>query len=284
MPLAPRLLPLALLVAAFPAAAQAPATPAQPATRVVNIESQDAQHTREELHRILEKHPPALRRVLSLDPGLASNAAYLSAYPALAAYLTAHPEIARDPSYFFGSFESQFAHRPRSAVHEMWNDVMSGIAVFSGFGLAIGLLTWLVRTFIDYRRWNRLSKVQTEVHTKILDRLTSTQDLHAYIQSPAGARFLQSSPIELDAAPKRIGAPMSRILWTLQGGVVLVAMGIGFQVVSARATDPDTVSAMGALGILGMALGVGFLASAGAAFFLTQRLGLLEPRSTDARP
>ena len=284
MPSTPRLALLALLVAAFPALSQVPPAPAPPATRAVNLESQDAQRTREELNEILRKHPPTLRRVLSLDPGLATNAAYLSAYPALTAFLSAHPEIPRNPTYFFGSFDAEFSHRPRTATQEMWNDVMAGIATFGGFGLAIGLLTWLVRTFIDYRRWNRLSKVQTEVHTKILDRLTTPEDLRAYIQSPAGARFLESSPIELDAAPRRIGAPMSRILWSLQGGVVMFVLGIGFLVVSRHVSDPEAVTSLSALGILGMALGAGFLLSAALAFFLTRRLGLLEPQSMDSRP
>lgn len=284
MPKAPRLLLPALLVATLPAFSQAPPAPAPPAARAVNVESQDAQRTREELNELLRKHPPALRRVLSLDPGLATNAAYLSAYPALAAFLAAHPEVPRDPSYFFGSSDAEFLRQPRSATQDMWTDVMGGIAVFGGFGLAIGLLTWLVRTFIDYRRWNRLSRVQTEVHTKILDRLTSPEDLRAYIQSPAGARFLESSPIELDAAPRRIGAPMSRILWALQGGVVVFMLGIGFLVVSRQATDPEAVTSLSALGILGMALGAGFLLSAALAFFLTRRIGLLEPQATDSRP
>lgn len=284
MPSTPRFLLPALLVAALPAFSQVPPAPAPPAAPAVNLESQDAQRTREELNEIFRKHPPTLRRVLSLDPGLASNAAYLAAYPVLAAYLAAHPEIPRNPSYFFGPSEAEFSHRPRTAVHEMWNDVLGGIAGFAGFGLAIGLLTWLVRTFIDYRRWNRLSKVQTEVHSKILDRLTSPEDLRAYIESPAGARFLESSPIELDAAPRRMGAPMSRILWSLQGGVVLFVMGIGFLVVSRHATDPEAITSISALGILGMALGAGFLLSAALAFFLTRRLGLLEPQSSDSRP
>ena len=30
---------------------------------------------------------------------------------------------------------------------------------------------------VDHRRWLRQSKVQTEVHTKLLDRFTSNDDL-----------------------------------------------------------------------------------------------------------
>ena len=37
-------------------------------------------------------------------------------------------------------------------------------------------------------------KIQTDAHTKIVDRLASNEDLLAYMQSPAGQRFLTSSP------------------------------------------------------------------------------------------
>jgi len=43
----------------------------------------------------------------------------------------------------------------------------------------IGALTWIIRTVIDHRRWIRMSKVQTEAHSKLLDRLTL--QLAAYI-------------------------------------------------------------------------------------------------------
>jgi hypothetical protein len=113
--------------------------------------------------------------------------------------------------------------------------------------------------------------VQTEVHTKILDRLTANDDMIAYIQSPAGSKFLQSSPIMLDAAPRSVGAPLSRILWSIQGGVVLLAGGIGLQVISTR------IQPLHALGVLGIALGLGFVVSAIISFVISQRLGLIEP-------
>ena len=91
--------------------------------------------------------------------------------------------------------------------------------------MGIGLLVWLIRTLVDYRRWNRLAKVQTDFHTKILDRFTANNDLLTYIQSPAGSKFLQSTPIMLDAAPRSMGAPLGRILWSLQGGIVLACGG-----------------------------------------------------------
>lgn len=250
---------------------------------VVTIEQPDAQRTREELSRLLEHYPPSLRNVLALDPGLLGNQSYLATYPALVSFLNAHPEVVRNPSFYVGEgFGPRSPQDHAAQVLEMWKDTLAGLAVFAGFGMAIGLLVWLIRTLVDYRRWNRLAKVQTEVHTKLLDRFTANNDLFAYIQSPAGSKFLQSSPIMLDAAPRSVGAPLGRILWSIQGGVVLMAGGIGLQVVSARVAD-DAAQPLHALGVLGIALGLGFLVSAIISFVISQRLGLIEPASPALR-
>jgi|ERR1700722_1944784 hypothetical protein len=244
---------------------------------VVTVEQPDAQRVREELARLLEHYPPSLRNVLALDPGLLYDQSYLAPYPALVSFVSAHAEIAHNPSFYIG--ETATPHGPQdhaTQVTEMWRDVLNGLAVFAGFGMAIGLLVWLIRTLVDYRRWNRLAKVQTEVHTKLLDRFTNNNDLLAYIDSPAGSKFLQSSPIMLDAAPRSMGAPLGRILWSLQGGVVLLAGGIGLQFVSARVAD-DASQPLHVLGVLGVALGTGFLVSAILSFVISHRLGLIEP-------
>jgi hypothetical protein len=108
-----------------------------------------------------------------------------------------------------------------------------------------------------------------------MDRFTANNDLLAYIQSPAGTRFLQSTPIALDAAPRSMGAPLGRILWSVQGGVVLVAAGIGLWVVSGQVGD-DGAQPLHALGVIGIALGLGFAASAIISFVISRRLGLIE--------
>jgi hypothetical protein len=243
-------------------------------------EQPDAQRTRQELSALLERYPPTLRSVLTLDPSLLGDQPYLAPYPALGSFLNAHPEIARNPSFYLGAgLGGRLNRDAASQILEMWSDVLSGLAGFAGFGMAIGLLVWLIRTLVDYKRWSRLVRVQTDVHAKLLDR---NDDLLAYIQSPAGARFLQSSPITLDAAPRSVGAPLGRILWSVQGGVVLVAGGIGLQVVSGRVADAAS-QPLHALGVLGIALGLGFVTSAIISFVISQRLGLIEPASPAPR-
>ncbi len=257
-----------LLLAAVLAGTAAAQTPPQSAV----LESPDAERTRGELSELLQRYPPAVHTVLSIDPTLLNNQPYLAPYPALAAFLSAHPEVARNPSFFIGEPN----RRPdRDAATEMTQNILGGLAAFAGVGIAVSLLVWLIRTFVDYRRWSRLARVQTDVHTKLLDRFTQNEDLLTYIQSPAGAKFLASSPITLDAAPRSVGAPMGRILWSVQGGIVLLAAGVGLQFVSwqvaAEASEP-----LRALGIVSISLGLGFMASAVLSFAISKRLGLIE--------
>jgi hypothetical protein len=237
------------------------------------FDQQDAQRTREELSRLLERYPPSVRTVLGVDSSLLDNQPYLATYPALAGYLSNHPEIAHNPSFYIpaparGPFRD-------NAVADAWKDVMGDLMVVLNFGMGVGLLGWLIRTLVDYRRWNRLTSAQTEFHTKLVDRFTANNDLLSYVQSPAGARFLQSTPIALDAAPRSMGAPLGRILWSVQGGVVLIAAGIGLWIVGSRVGN-DASQPLQGLGVIAIALGLGFAVSAAISFLISRRLGLIE--------
>ena len=257
----------------------------RPVPPVPSFEQPDAQRTKNELSQLLRRYPPALQTVLAIDPTLLGNEAYLAPYPALVSFVGAHPEISRNPSFYLSAGPGPFTYRVQDhaeRVLEVQRDVLDGVGAFLGFGMGIGLLVWLIRTLVDYRRWNRLTRTQTEFHTKLMDRFTASNDLLAYIQSPAGSRFLQSTPITLDAAPRSMGAPLGRILWSVQGGVVLVAAGIGLWIVSGRVGD-DASQPLHALGVIGIALGIGFAVSAIVSFLISRRLGLIEIQASDAR-
>jgi hypothetical protein len=234
---------------------------------------QDAQRTRTELNGLLQRYPPTLGRVLALDPTLLGNESYLEPYPGLRQFLKEHPEVARNPRFFIN--EAGWAIREREPEAQMAERVLDGLGGFLGFGMAIGLLVWLIRTLVDYKRWSRLARVQTEAHTKILDRFTANEDLLAYIQTPAGTRFLESSPIRLDGGTRSVGAPLGRILWSVQGGVVLMAAGFGLQYISGRLPS-GAAEPLRALGVLGIAIGIGFLISAAISYGISKRLGLIE--------
>jgi hypothetical protein len=240
----------------------------------------DAPRVRDDLSSLLDRYPPTLRRAFKLDPNLLTNQSYLASYPALVNFLNAHGEIIRNPAFYLNGLAGNDDRPDRdSRILDIWRDTLGDLAGFAAAGIAIGLLTWLIRTVINYRRWLRLVKVQTDVHSKLLDRFTGHDDLLAYIQSPAGSKFLQSSPIALDSGARSLGAPLGRILWSVQAGVVLTAAGIGLQFVSARTSD-EVSQPLHAMGVLGVALGLGFVAAAAVAYLLSRKLGLIESSAT----
>jgi hypothetical protein len=240
----------------------------------VFIEREDARETRERLHELLRQHPPAVGEVLRRDPTLAGPS-YLAAYPALLNFLQQHPEIARNPTFFFGGYEFQ-EERPRNLSYEMFDQVIDGFGFLLIFGGILTVFVWLVRSVIDQRRWLRVSRTQAEVHTKLLDRLTNNEDLLAYIQTPAGRRFLESGPLLTDgeAAKPAAGAPLSRIILSLQAGIVLAFLGIGFWISQSRFPE-DMGEGFFIIGTLATALGMGFAVSAGMAYLISTRFGLV---------
>jgi hypothetical protein len=246
--------------------------PAQAQTPADVPFGQNAHNTRSELHNLLWQLPPSVRAVLQNDPSLMEQPDYLAPYPALAAFLKQHPEISRNPTFFLGRPED--FNRGNEPL-EAFVAVLAGMGLFLAFLTLVTVFGSVARQVVDYRRWVRQTRMQTEVHTKILDRMQSNEDLLTYVQTPAGRNFLEFTPANNQTpAP---GAPLSRILWSVQAGVVLAALGIGFAF--ARNSVPEeVVPAFTVLGIIVMALGLGAVISAVVAYILTARLGLLPSR------
>jgi len=247
------------------------------------IIEEDADKIREEFNRILDKYPAGVGRVLKLDPSLMTNQGYLATYPALSDFLAKNPGVAHNPGFYLERVSVQTTNwQPdqRSNAMRMWQDAMGGLAALVVMVVVVSTFVWLVKTVIDYRRWTRLSRIQTDVHSKLLERFTSNEDLLAYIQTPPGRRFLESAPIPLEQEPKRMSAPITRILWSAQAGAVLGLAGVGLMFVSRRATE-DVSGVIFGFGVLLTAIGIGFALSAVMAYLLSRRLGLFETSSPD---
>lgn len=254
-------------------------------TNVTAVTTLDADETRRQLEDVLKAYPPSLPRIMRMDPTLLNNDVYLQPYPALAAFLAQHPEIKHNPQYFlaeYGSDGNQYRSTPQDRAIDMWRNTIEGFQIGTVFlAIASGVI-WLVKTLIDHRRWSRLSKIQTDVHTKLLDRFSSNEDLLAYIQTPAGRKFLESAPINV-SAPQAMSAPLGRILWSAQAGAVLTVLGLGVILVSRTAIE-EVAPPLAAMGAIVIALGIGFLVSAFLAYTLTRRFGLMNGPDTTLEP
>jgi hypothetical protein len=291
-----RLIPILFLLAAAPGLiAQTPASStvtatAKPATDGAATtttataapaeESRSSNDTRNQFNEQLRHAPPEVATILALDPTLLSDDTFLARYPQLARYVAAHPEVRYNPRFYLSDFDGP--RHQRSPLDEL----IESASIFCVFTLVAFVLAWLVRTVIEQKRWNRLSRTQSEVHNKILDRFGNTEELLAYIRTPAGSKFLESAPIPLHSEPQ--GAPqnagVTRAMWSIQIGVIVAAAAIGMLIVSGR-VDKESAEGFYALGVIALCVGGGFIVSAAVSLLLSRRLGIWQaPAGTDIAP
>ncbi|MEX2272491.1 MAG: hypothetical protein WD690_13540 [Vicinamibacterales bacterium] len=272
--------PLVAQAGRVPQPQQPPQAPAAAGPGYVDT-TQNAQELRERFREVLGRYPRSVANVLSLDPTLFNDPGYLSSYPVLAQFVAQHPEIARNPGFYlsgYGASTNTYVRDPSQQVLDMmrnWVEMVMVFVIVAAISIAV---LWLLKALIDHRRWLRVTKTQTEVHTKLLDRFSSSDELLAYMKTPAGARFLESAPIALDAGPGRsaVSAPINRILWSVQAGIVLLLAGLALFVGRNWTTFEEVRLMLAMMGTLGSFIGIGFIVSAGAAWVLSQRFGLMD--------
>ncbi len=235
---------------------------------------QNAEQTRRAFNTVMREYPPSLSEVFQLDPSLLTNDGYLQLYPRLAEFLKQHPEIAHNPTYFVGEASYRGPQTMDERRFQLIRDITEGLSIAAVFtAIVVGIIV-LLRTIVNHRRWVRVSKIQEDVHSRLMDRLTSNEDLIAYMQTPAGKRFLESAPIALDAANGGFGSPAGRILLSVQIGVVLAFGGGGLFLASSKMEYAEVQSVLSIISALAIAVGIGFVVSAAVAYEFSKRMGL----------
>ena len=249
---------------------------------------QDLGATQQQLMHLL-RVTPTLADVVASDPSLLADQQYVAkSNPELATFLQQHPEIGRNPSFWLFS-ELRTPQQPRYEVLEpkrgfvpmrdMSNDrfdrVMSNVAPMIVFVVLLCALAWIVRTLVENRRWTKAFSLQSEVHAKLIDRFATNQELLGYMETDAGRRFLEATPIVTEAETRRMPNLVSRVMTTLQVGLVLTLLGAGL--VALRPAVGDAGTTMLVLGIIALMPGIGLILSAGALWVLGRRLNLMEP-------
>lgn len=170
--------------------------------------------------------------------------------------------------------EFEALNRLRSGPTGWLDRMMRDLVPFSVFLVITFVLLWILRIVLDNRRWYRMVRVQTDMHTKLLDRFSSNQDMIAYMESDAGKRFLESP--RFDIQPKQSASfPYGRILWSAQAGLIMAMVGVGLLFLRGK-VPVEGDSPLLVFGTLALMLGLGFLLSAAASYALSKHFGLLE--------
>jgi hypothetical protein len=279
---------LLLLLTAAPGHSLQPAKPAAPAPTPLANES-DIADTRAQLMRLL-RMSPTLSEVVANDPSLLANQEYVTRNnPELERFLEAHPEVARNPDFYLfadlpngpGRRSDRFERRiwqqnPRSETSETTRTLLGMGSGFLAFVCFAATLLWLIRAFLENRRWARVFKLQSEVHGRLIERFGNNEELLTYMNTEAGKRFLEAAPIPIEfERDQRVPASLSRVLVPLQAGIVLTLLGIGL--LALRHSLPDLDTGLLIFGTVILMPGIGFILSAGITWLLAARFGLLQP-------
>ena len=267
-------------------AAQAPRA-TQPATNPQQMSAKDVSAMQDQLLELL-RVSPTLAEVVAHDPSLLSNADYVNRNnPQLGIFLQAHPEIAKSPDfYLFNNLHPEHEQPAQVLERKLWPQMSqpesSGVdrelvndgIPFLVFLCMLSALLWLTHVLLENRRWNRIFKLQTDVHGRLIERFGTSQEVLTYMSTDAGKRFLEATPIAVGferQAP--VPSPVARVLTPLQIGIVMSLLGAGL--ISLRHNIPDGGIALLVLGTVVLMPGLGFIISAGITWVLARHLGLM---------
>src|SRR5215469_9286858 len=86
--------------------------------------------------------------------------------------------------------------------------------------LAVAITIWAVKQVLQNRRRSELLKVQAELQLRLLDKISSSDELRGFLESPSVKSFLEN-----DAQAAR-AEPQDRILGCLVPGCILTPAGV----------------------------------------------------------
>ncbi len=231
---------------------------------------------------------PTLAEVVAHDPSLLSNADYVNRNnPQLGRFLQAHPEIAQNPDfYLFNNLHGEHEQPSQTLERKLWPEmssrqpsqplmelIRSGIP-FLVFICLLSALLWVTHVLLENRRWNRIFRLQTDVHGKLIERFGTSQEVLTYMSTDAGKRFLEATPIAVGFERQQpVPSPVARVLTPLQIGIVMTLLGLGL--IFLRHSIPDGDAPLLLIGVVVLMPGLGFIISAGVTWLLAQRLGLM---------
>ena len=289
------LIAVIFLIAVSPASAQPKSQPqtfvpgASPATE------KDLAATQEQLIKLL-RLSPTLTTVVARDPSLLSNQEYVRHNnPQLAQFLQGHPEVALNPDfYLFTRLPDDDGRHDQALERAVWPELsqrrsesplserlLGDAAPVLVFLTVLITLVWLIRLFVENRRWGRIFKLQTDVHGKLIDKFGSNDELLVYMNTEAGKRFLEAAPIPVNFEQSQpVPSAVARVLLPLQIGIVLLLIGAGL--LGLRHASAEFELPMLFFGTLILMPGLGFILSAGVTWLLAGRLGLMPDSGTPA--
>jgi hypothetical protein len=136
-------------------------------------------------------------------------------------------------------------------------------------------LYFIVAAGFSGRKAGALIRARADLQTKLLDRLGSGREVVEFCQTEGGKQFIEALSMGTIESPASKGSPTERILASIQKGIILTLLGLGFLLLAQRFQRDDPGDVFMVIGTVGLSLGIGFLLSAGVSYRLSRSMGLL---------
>ena len=136
-------------------------------------------------------------------------------------------------------------------------------------------LYFIVAAGFSGRKAGALIRARADLQTKLLDRLGSGREVVEFCQTEGGKQFIEALSMGTIESPASKGSPTERILGSIQKGIILTLLGLGFLILAQKYHRDDPGDVFMVVGVVGLSLGIGFLLSAGVSYRLSKSMGIL---------
>jgi uncharacterized membrane protein len=141
------------------------------------------------------------------------------------------------------------------------------IAIPVVIGIVAYAVVTIVRLLLENIRRSKSERLQADLYTKVIDKLGSSPELAAWLESEKGITLMQVEPKEQPGA-------QSRILNSAQFGIMGAAVG-GAMLWLGRVFHGEPQEVLMIFGTVILAAGGGLVIAGAVAYFLSRHLGLL---------
>ncbi len=137
---------------------------------------------------------------------------------------------------------------------------------------------WVITVIVRAFKEKSILRTRAELYNRLLDKFSSGNEFAEYLESETGRRFVEEITVES-------AAPTSKILSSIQRGVILTLIGFGMVVLANLFFGGDLFNMAAAGGTVVLMLGVGFLISTVITYRLSKSWGLIgaESKSKEAK-
>jgi hypothetical protein len=157
-------------------------------------------------------------------------------------------------------------HRVVMCETEVLMDVMEAVSMMVTLPVVFGVMGWGFKILLDFLRQRRMATMMFDLQNKVIDKFGTAPEALQYLESEAGRRLLETA----STGPTH---PRMRVLASIQIGIVLAAVAVGFLLV--RGVMPEAAQGFTIIGVLGTCVGAGFLVSGAVAYWLSKSWGLI---------